>query len=182
MVRYETLMLVRSESTAEDRAFLEKSMSALVAQHNGVFTSFDQWGKMKLAYPVEKENYGLYILVRYELSLKASAQFFKDLYMFFRIKTSEFLLRNINVRLEKDAPTTYLRPEPYDSTKAMTEAGSFAREGRDSRGPRAPRGDKPPFGDRPGRQFSSNGGTGKRFSHDHSSDDVMESITDEMSS
>ncbi len=169
MVRYETLMLVRSESTAEDRAFLEKSITALVAQHGGVFGSFDQWGKFKLAYPVEKESYGLYILVRYQLPVSSTDKFLKDLYMFFRIKTGEFLLRHVNVRLEDDAPTNYLRPEAYDSAKAMAEAGSFVRGG--SRGPR---------GDRPSRPFGAAGAPGRRFSHDHSSEDVMEAVTDEI--
>ncbi|MBM3894487.1 30S ribosomal protein S6 [Candidatus Dependentiae bacterium] len=161
------MMLVRSESTAEDRAFLEKSITALVAQHGGVFGSFDQWGKFKLAYPVEKESYGLYILVRYQLPVSTVDKFLKDLYMFFRIKTGEFMMRHVNVRLEDDAPTVYLRPEAYDSSKAMAEAGSFVKGGRGR-------------GDRPGRPFNSSGAPGKRFSHDHSSEDVMEAVTDEI--
>ena len=199
MVRYETLILVRSESTAEDRAFLEKSISNLIAQFNGVVSTFDQWGKLRLAYPVAKENYGLYILVRYELPVEAVAQFTKDLQMFFRIKASEFVFRFVNVRLEADAPTTYLRPEPVDSAKALAEAGSFVRgEGRDrdrgdrgdrpdrgdrggDRGDRGPRGERTGRFDRTDRPFQVMTGPGKRFSHDHSSeDDVMTMISDDM--
>lgn len=181
MVRYETLILVRSESTAEDRAFLEKSISGMISQFNGVVSTFDQWGKLRLAYPVAKENYGLYILVRYELPVEAVAQFTKDLHMFFRIKASEFVFRFVNVRLEADAPTTYVRPEPVDSAKALAEAGSFVREGREGRDrDRGPRGERSGRFDRSDRPFQVAGGAGKRFSHDHSSeDDVMTEMSDE---
>ncbi len=186
MVRYETLILVRSESTAEDRAFLEKSISGLIAQFNGVLNSFDQWGKLRLAYPVAKENYGLYILVRYELPVDAVAKFTKDLQMFFRIKASEFVFRFVNVRLENNAPTTYLRPEPVDSAKALAEAGSFVRGERGERGERGDRQDRGPRGERHGRfdrndrPFQVVGGAAKRFSHDHSSEeDVMTLMSDE---
>jgi small subunit ribosomal protein S6 len=200
MVRYEILMLVRSESTAEERAFLEKSISGLVAQHNGVVSSFDQWGKLRLAYPVQKENYGLYILVRFELPNDAVVKFTKDLNMFFRIKTGEFVLRHTVVRVPAGAPATYAHPEPVDSSKALAEAGSFVRgEGRGDRGDRADRGgnfregrsertgsgyrgDRSDRTERSERPFQVIGGSGKRFSHDHSSDDVMSSITDEMDS
>lgn len=207
MVRYETLMLVRSESTAEERAFLEKSISGLVAQYNGVLNTFDQWGKLRLAYPVEKENYGLYILVRYELSADVVVKFLKDLNMFFRVKTSEFVFRQTTVRVPAGAPATYAHPEPVDSSKALAEAGSFVRENRmrggNFREDRGDRQDRPERGDRSERSersgsgyrgdrsdrpervdrpFQVIGGSGKRFSHDHSSDDVMASVTDEMDS
>ena len=213
MVRYETLMLVRSESTAEERAFLEKSISGLVAQFNGVLNTFDQWGKLRLAYPVEKENYGLYILVRYELKSDVVVKFLKDLSMFFRIKTGEFVFRHTTVRIPAGASATYAHPEPVDSSKALAEAGSFVRGDRggdrgdrpERSGFRSDRGDRPERGadrgdrtDRPERSgyrgdrsdrpervdrpFQVIGGSGKRFSHDHSSDDVMASVTDEMES
>lgn len=192
MVRYEILMLVRSESTAEERAFLEKSISGLVAQFNGVLNTFDQWGKLRLAYPVQKENYGLYILVRYELPADAVTKFQKDLNMFFKIKAGEFVMRHVTVCVPANAPATYLHPEPVDSSKALAEAGSFVRDNRmrgGDRGDRGERGDRPERSgyrgdraERSDRPFQVIGGSGKRFSHDHSSDDVMSSVTDEMDS
>lgn len=179
MVRYETLMLVRSESTAEERAFLEKSISGLVAQHNGVVNAFDQWGKLRLAYQVQKEKYGQYILVRFELPGDVITKLQKDLSMFFKIKAGEFVMRHVVVRIPEDAPATYAHPEPVDSAKALAEAGSFVRENRPRGGFRGERGDRPERSERP---FQVIGGSGKRFSHDHSSDDVMSSVTDEMDS
>lgn len=152
--RYETLILARSESTAEDRAFLEKSITAMVGQYRGVFNSFDQWGKYRLAYPVQKENYGLYILVRYEISADQVKAFMKELEMFFKVRTGNFVLRHATVALEEDAPTTYARPEPVDSSKALAEAGAFLKENR--------------MRDRGGMR------SGKRFSHDHNTDTVSE--------
>ena len=63
-------------------SFFEK----ITADGKGKVVSFDRWGKYRLAYPVQKNDYGIYMLVRYELPREAVEDAFKELDTFFRIK------------------------------------------------------------------------------------------------
>ena len=61
---YETIMIINSnleETTI--RATIEKFESLINA--NGKVESTEEWGKKKLAYPIEKQNEGYYVLVNF---------------------------------------------------------------------------------------------------------------------
>ncbi len=130
MARYETLVLVRTEATPDELAFLEKSFQDLVAKAKGTITSFDKWGKHRLAYTVQKQDFGIYILVRYEVDLSASDALMQDLKMFFRVKVSDFVMRHVNIRIADDATSNYLKPEPVESGRLVGQADAFLKENK----------------------------------------------------
>ena len=115
MIRYETLMLTRPELTNEELAMLEKNIEKIVTTATGVVKKFDKWGKYRLAYSVEKNDYGIYILVRYDVPSHQVAAMVKELAQFFRIACSEIVMRNVNVRLADDAPDHYKKPESVET-------------------------------------------------------------------
>ncbi len=114
MIRYETLMLTRPELTNEELAMLEKNIERIVTTATGVVKKFDKWGKHRLAYSVEKNDYGIYILVRYDVPSHQVAAMVKELAQFFRIACSEIVMRHVNVRLADDAPDQYKKPESVE--------------------------------------------------------------------
>ena len=118
MIRYETLFLGKTEMTEDDIAGLERVVDKFVSAAQGKLTSFDKWGKHRLAYSVEKQTHGLYMLARYELPAKGATTALRELDTFMKIKCGEIVLRHVNVHLAKNAPVAYQRPESSDSSRA----------------------------------------------------------------
>lgn len=114
MLRYETLLLTPTEITDGDLSMIEKYFDQLVTDANGKFESFDKWGKYRLAYPVEKHNHGIYILVRYQLPAEVVNRIVTEMDRFLKIKCHEIILRHVNIRLRANAQVAYQKPEPMD--------------------------------------------------------------------
>jgi small subunit ribosomal protein S6 len=64
MRKFETLLLLSPELTAETREALLADLSAVIEREQGSIVGVDHWGMRDLAYPVKKHMRGYY--VRYE--------------------------------------------------------------------------------------------------------------------
>ncbi len=62
---YETLFIVRADLGENDTAALTKGVTDLIVADGGSIIEQDNWGKKRLAYPIRKQKYGAYILLRY---------------------------------------------------------------------------------------------------------------------
>ena len=95
---YETLFVVDC-ANGEDavKATVEK-FTALIAE-NGTIENVDEWGKRKLAYPINDQNDGYYVLVNF----KSEGEFPAELERLFGI--NENILRSIVIRLVEDKKT-----------------------------------------------------------------------------
>lgn len=114
MMSYEVLMLVRPDITSDEFSTLEKQFDHIISATNGKIQSFDRWGKYRLAYPVRKNNYGVYVLVRFELMPSDIAHAMRELQLFFRIKFSDIVMRYVSKRLPSGVEHTYKKPESID--------------------------------------------------------------------
>ena len=65
--RYETLLLMSTDVTDDELSMIEKNFDLISSNAKGKVSRFDKWGKYRLAYPVNKSAYGVYVLVRFEL-------------------------------------------------------------------------------------------------------------------
>ncbi len=65
MVKYETMFLFSLKNGEEATTALVEKMKNLVSA-NGTLESVDEWGKRKLAYEIEDETEGYYVLMNYE--------------------------------------------------------------------------------------------------------------------
>ena len=95
---YETLFVVDC-SIGDDavKATVEK-FTAMIAE-NGTIESVDEWGKRKLAYPINDKNDGYYVLVNF----KSEGEFPSELERVFGI--NEYILRSIVIRHIEDKKT-----------------------------------------------------------------------------
>ncbi len=118
MNRYETLFLLHTEITDDDTTGLERQFEKIITSAKGSVDSIDNWGKCKLAYPVNKSLYGIYLLIRYSLPENASKETFNAIDHFIRIKCNELVSRYVTIKIKHDAPATYARPEPVSSTRS----------------------------------------------------------------
>jgi small subunit ribosomal protein S6 len=114
MLRYETLLLGKTEMTEDDIAMLERSFDKIISDAQGKLSSFDKWGKYRLAFQVDKNTHGVYILIRYEIPLNSASSAIKHLDEFLKIKCDELVLRHVNKRLKSNSSNAYVKPEPLD--------------------------------------------------------------------
>ncbi len=88
---YETMFIVNA--TLEDdaiRAIVDKFKALIEA--NGEVAECNEWGKRKLAYPIDDVNDGFYVLVNY----KAEAAFVAELERNFNI--TDGILRSMTIK------------------------------------------------------------------------------------
>ena len=98
MNSYETLFVVDATLSEEDVKATVEKFTALIAQ-NGTIDSIDEWGKRKLAYPINDKNEGYYVLGNF----KSEGEFPSELERVFGI--NEYILRSIVIRHIEDKKT-----------------------------------------------------------------------------
>lgn len=116
MVRYETLFLTVPEITNDEASSIETQFDGLVRKAKGAFISFERWGKYRLAYPVAKNEYGVYFLVRFEVDPAQNIQLLDEIKSFFNLKYSNLVKRNLTSKLDPKASLAYQRPESLEES------------------------------------------------------------------
>ena len=66
MKAYELLFFVAPNTDEETRAGVMKRIDVAITAEGGVVDSVEDWGKRRLAYPIEDQTEGVYTLVRFE--------------------------------------------------------------------------------------------------------------------
>lgn len=118
LMRYETLMLVSTDITDDELSLIEKNFDLISSNAKGKVSRFDKWGKYRLAYPVNKSAYGVYVLVRFELPKETAPKALPEIETLLKIKCSEIVWRHVTVKLKPNAPQTYHKPEPVDVARS----------------------------------------------------------------
>ncbi|MEG0833042.1 MAG: 30S ribosomal protein S6 [Oscillospiraceae bacterium] len=88
---YETIIVLNTKLDEEaTKAMVEKFTSLIAA--NGTIDSVEEWGKRKLAYEIEDETEGYYVLINFT----SATEFTKELDRIYQI--TDGVLRTIIVR------------------------------------------------------------------------------------
>ena len=95
---YETLFVVDCTLGEESVKAIVDKFTALISE-NGTIDSVDEWGKRRLAYPIDYKNEGYYVLVNF----KSEGAFTLELERVFGI--TEGILRSIVIRHIDDKKT-----------------------------------------------------------------------------
>ena len=64
MAKYETMLVTSSALDEEASAALIGKFKSLI-EANGTIDSVDDWGKRRLAYPIEDETEGVYTVIKF---------------------------------------------------------------------------------------------------------------------
>ena len=94
---YETIFIVDLQIGEEAVKTVVEKFTSLIAE-NGTIISVNEWGKRRLAYPINDLNEGYYVLVNFT----APAEFPAELERNYNI--SENIMRSIVVRVEPKKP------------------------------------------------------------------------------
>jgi small subunit ribosomal protein S6 len=128
-MRYEVLMLAIPEITVDESEKLETQWRDAIQNSKGTVLSFERWGKYKLSYPVERNEYGVYFLGRFEGPEETVNQLLDSVRALLTLKYSEMVMRFLISRLSTHLPLEYQRPESLEDAPArMTD--SLFREHR----------------------------------------------------
>ena len=127
--KYETVFVVSTKLGEEGAAALVEKFKARIAR-NGTVESVDDWGKRRLAYPINKETEGYYTLISFESTPDFTAELDR------RYKITEGVLRSIIIKKDPrfaNAPVkTRKAAEPktidVDAIAAEVEANESAAE------------------------------------------------------
>ena len=92
--KYETLFVVDASKGEEETAALVDKFKSLI-EANGTIESVDEWGRRRLAYPINDMAEGYYVLVNFA----AKADFPAELERVFGI--TDGILRNIIIKKDE---------------------------------------------------------------------------------
>ena len=101
---YETLFVIDPDLTEEATKALVEKFTKLIAD-NGEIETVDEWGKRRLAYPINDKPEGYYVLINF----KSEASLPSELERIFGI--TEGILRSIVIRHEEKKPSAK-KPAP----------------------------------------------------------------------
>ncbi len=65
MRRYETIFIINSNISDEDRSLMYDRLKDLIEKHEGLLVLLDVWGDRRLAYEIEKKTRGYYVRLDY---------------------------------------------------------------------------------------------------------------------
>lgn len=112
MTKYEYLMLANPGITGDETSGLEKNFEKLIKQFEGSLVSFDRWGKCRLSYPVKHHDYGVYYMVRFEMT--SPKEFLKELKLLLDVKYNDIIMRTATVKIDAKKTYTDFRPESVE--------------------------------------------------------------------
>ena len=95
MNKYEVIYILDARVEDEPRKELIDRFSGLITANGGTLDKIDEWGKRRLAYPIDFQNEGYYVLMH----MTAAPEFPRELERNFEI--SEQVIRYLCVRIEE---------------------------------------------------------------------------------
>ncbi len=102
---YETVMVISMKQGEEGIQALIEKFKALIEKH-ATLQSVDEWGKRKLAYLINKESEGYYVLMNFE----AEAEFPAELDRIYKI--TDGVMRSLIIRKPDGAEVVVKKDEP----------------------------------------------------------------------
>lgn len=125
--QYEALLLTVPEITGDEVKNLESQLDKLVKSSTGSTISFERWGKYKLAYEINKNDYGVFFLMRFEIP--QGTQLINDMKTALKVKLNSVVMRDMISVLDPKQPLTYQRPRSLEEAPTR-EAEGFTKDNK----------------------------------------------------
>lgn len=123
--RYEVLILTVPEITADESKNIETQFDRVIKEAKGTVISFEKWGKYKLAYPIRRNDYGIYFLARFEVE-HAQVESVKSL---LALKFYELIMRHMILQLDPKQSLEYQKPPSLEDAPSR-DVNTFLKENR----------------------------------------------------
>ncbi len=93
---YETFFLIHPETNEDARSELHEKLKAIIKEHGGEVVKVDPWPLRQLAYKVQKQAKGFYVLMEYSAKGEAIEELTRNL------RIDERVMKFITVKKGKD--------------------------------------------------------------------------------
>ncbi len=143
MRHYEVVFMVHPDQSEQVQAMIERYKQMIEAR-SGKMHRIEDWGRLQLAYPIQKIAKAHYVLMNIELDQEG----LDELENAFRF--NDAVLRHLTVRMPKAETGPSLMQKRIQRDESRKSSGD-TREERGDRGERGGRDDRGPRGDRPER-------------------------------
>ncbi|MBD5626110.1 MAG: 30S ribosomal protein S6 [Desulfovibrio sp.] len=97
MRKFETLLLLSPELSAESREGILAALTGIIEREGGKMVEVDQWGMRDLAYPVKKLMRGFYVRLVYEAPAPLVAELERN------IRITDGIFKFLTVKLADEA-------------------------------------------------------------------------------
>jgi small subunit ribosomal protein S6 len=135
--RYEIGFIVTPEVNEEEVKKITEAITTTITKANGVIENLDEWGRKKMAFPIQKHLEGYYVFVQAEVDGSIIAILER------RLKQMEKVLRFITLRLDDKlkksnkltkrwAKIDRIRKKSMDSRSEEKESEAFSESEEDS--------------------------------------------------
>jgi len=147
MSYYETVFIVRQDMSPTQVEAMADSYAELVGQYEGSVVKREMWGLRNLAFRMNKNRKGHYVMMHLDTPPAAIAEMER------LMRISEDVLRYMTVRIEEipEGPSPMLQQRDRGDRPERGERGERGDRGdrgpRDDRGPREDRGPRADAGD-----------------------------------
>ena len=95
MIKYESMYILKPDMEEEKKDALVKRFSDIVVNNGGNVEKIDEWGKKRLAYPIQYINDGYYVLMNFEADPALPAELERN------YKISDDVLRFMVINLDE---------------------------------------------------------------------------------
>lgn len=120
---YEVMYIAMPETTEDDIAKLNETITKLIEKEGGTVAEVEGWGRRRLAYPIKKKTEGYYVL----LEIVGSGQEIAELERRFRV--NDTIMRYMTVRVDEERKAADKKRDKRDKRK---NSRSGARSGFNS--------------------------------------------------
>lgn len=94
MNKYESLYVINAELTEEETKSVVEKFAKVITDNGGEIEKIDEWGKRRLAYPINYQTEGYYVLVLFNAEGGVPAELQRNL------KNDERIMRYVVERRE----------------------------------------------------------------------------------
>jgi len=110
MAYYETVMIVRQDVSSNHADKLADDFAAIIKEHKGKLISKEYWGLRTLAYKINKNKKGHYILMNLEATAEGLAEMER------KMSIDEDVLRFLSIKVDEISkePSVMMRSKKED--------------------------------------------------------------------
>lgn len=111
---YETAVIINAALDDEQIEAVVAKITGIITDGGGEISETEKWGRKRLAYTINKNRIGYYVIYRYEAPVELIAEFERLL------KIDESVVRFLTIRLEKEA-LEYFATRKFEAETAEAE-------------------------------------------------------------
>ncbi|MBN2428129.1 MAG: 30S ribosomal protein S6 [Deltaproteobacteria bacterium] len=128
MRTYESIIIVHPEVAGDTYQGLLDKYKEVLNQQNATLHKIDEWGNRTLAYPIQKQSKGTFVLFVFDAAPEGLAELER------RFRLDESVIKFQSVLLEKFDPSTLEAPKPAAEAETASPAEESASSSEEEKG------------------------------------------------